>query len=654
MLRKILNIFAITLLLMFTIWLGIRLFHRIANPQADLSHAVPNDAALVIRLSDPILLCNQLNGSSLLWSELKSVHPFRQTHIALAFCDSLISADAEFRASFSGKSVLLSIHPTGNKGIETMLAIELPSGGEKKCLSLLERVLKQTFSVREFKSESIYNLTLENAPWQILIKENFLTISSSATLAERISMQLDQDISIATEAGWKEVYTTVDIGAQANIFIHHQNFPKLIHTLVQEEQNDALTGIYPYAYFTEFDLSLRSGTVSLNGFSFAPDSLGSMLNIFSKHEPQPFEVARYLPDNTAAFLWLGINDGESFRTSIDAYRQSKGTLQQYRKEINSFNADKDCNLERQLVSWIGNEIVLFSNGKADSSDKKENLFLAIRINDVADPISELNALADKLDTTASRIRDQDGMQMRRLLADDLFSILFGPAFDGIDNPWYIRIEDYMIFANSGDALKQYLGDISSDRTLGKNITYYNFVSENLSDRANLSVYVNPSKFKSLLPQFFNTSTSEELGNPNSLLLKFDALAWQFSNSGKGMFYNNLYLKYNGTGKQDSKSLWEVALDTTVNMQPLLVKNHITGTMDVVVQDENYSFYLISSKGEILWKKQLEERLTGDVRQIDFFGNGKLQLLFATTTSIHLIDLKGNYLKGFPYRLKEEV
>ena len=64
----------------------------------------------------------------------------------------------------------------------------------------------------------------------------------------------------------------------------------------------------------------------------------------------------------------------------------------------------------------------------------------------------------------------------------------------------------------------------------------------------------------------------------------------------------------------------------------LVKNHYTQKWEIAVQDENLNLYLISSEGEILWKRKLQEAVIGSIRQIDLFKNNKLQLLFNTKAS----------------------
>ena len=62
-------------------------------------------------------------------------------------------------------------------------------------------------------------------------------------------------------------------------------------------------------------------------------------------------------------------------------------------------------------------------------------------------------------------------------------------------------------------------------------------------------------------------------------------------------------------------------------------------------------YLINSAGRVLWKVPLNERITGDIYMIDYFRNGKYQLLFSGRNYIHLLDRNGNYVERYPVKLR---
>jgi hypothetical protein len=90
------------------------------------------------------------------------------------------------------------------------------------------------------------------------------------------------------------------------------------------------------------------------------------------------------------------------------------------------------------------------------------------------------------------------------------------------------------------------------------------------------------------------------------------------------------------------------------MKPAILLNHISGEKEIFIQDASHTIYLISNKGNILWKQKIEGAVLGEVEQIDYYGNGKLQMLFATAQRLYLIDRNGNPVENFPVELREEA
>ena len=63
---------------------------------------------------------------------------------------------------------------------------------------------------------------------------------------------------------------------------------------------------------------------------------------------------------------------------------------------------------------------------------------------------------------------------------------------------------------------------------------------------------------------------------------------------------------------------------------------------------------MNGAGKGVWTVQFDEPLCGYVEQIDFFGNGKLQMLFATSNKLYLLDRLGRIVGGFPVEFATPV
>lgn len=85
-----------------------------------------------------------------------------------------------------------------------------------------------------------------------------------------------------------------------------------------------------------------------------------------------------------------------------------------------------------------------------------------------------------------------------------------------------------------------------------------------------------------------------------------------------------------------------------------VINHTNNDKEIFRQNDDLSIELISSSGKSLWKAPMKEKIIGQVHQIDVYKNGKLQMAFATSKSLYVLDRNGKKVGAFPLRLKEET
>lgn len=88
--------------------------------------------------------------------------------------------------------------------------------------------------------------------------------------------------------------------------------------------------------------------------------------------------------------------------------------------------------------------------------------------------------------------------------------------------------------------------------------------------------------------------------------------------------------------------------------PFRVKNSGTGQMNLFYQNSNGAICLKEENGKGLWGVPFGKPLCGTAQTLDYFANGKLQILFGSGSSIYLIDRLGRFVGGFPVDLKKDI
>ncbi len=88
--------------------------------------------------------------------------------------------------------------------------------------------------------------------------------------------------------------------------------------------------------------------------------------------------------------------------------------------------------------------------------------------------------------------------------------------------------------------------------------------------------------------------------------------------------------------------------------PFKVKNSATGKMNTFYQNENLYLCLNDENGKGMWGVGFSKPLCGRAATIDYFRNGKLQIIFAAGSEIYLLDRLGRKVAPFPVDLGKEI
>jgi len=203
------------------------------------------------------------------------------------------------------------------------------------------------------------------------------------------------------------------------------------------------------------------------------------------------------------------------------------------------------------------------------------------------------------------------------------------------------LDDFLIFSDSIESLQNCISHYQNKTTL------YNqyYFAENTDALLHESHIVNSNK-TSVLKNKLATVLGDESINKVKLT-DFPLVMHQIT-------YEDNYIQFNSvikkTVKQKAKATISqtasITLPSNVFSTPQWVINHRTKEKELVVQDENNTLYLISNKGTILWEKQLDGKIQGEIKQIDLFKNRKLQLAFTTSNEFLVLDRNGKTVDQF--------
>ena len=97
-------------------------------------------------------------------------------------------------------------------------------------------------------------------------------------------------------------------------------------------------------------------------------------------------------------------------------------------------------------------------------------------------------------------------------------------------------------------------------------------------------------------------------------------------------------------------------DTVISVPkgPFKVKNSGTGKVNSFYQQDNMYLCLSDENGKGLWAAEFSSPICGRASTIDYYANGKLQIIFASGSKIYLIDRLGRWVRPFPLELGKAI
>ncbi|WP_100614932.1 ribonuclease HII [Confluentibacter citreus] len=465
-----------------------------------------------------------------------------------------------------------------------------------------------TDSLKNYKEETlVYNdksitkSTLKNYTFYSTVIDSVFMASSSKDIIDAAYNKEYIDTEL------EKIYNTTTLDKTVSIIIKSNN--SFIKSFFLDEGLPLKT----FSNYTALDIDINQNQIFINGITKGLDSLNT-INVFKNTIPQENQLQNITPNNSDGFMSFTFNDFENLEANLKAFTK------------------KDS---------VANSTALFDNITEVGVIYEENK-RAIVLNSI-DIIATKEELLGELNMLET-FRETDIYNFSK---PDLFSKTFNPLITFNKATKYCVLDEFFVFTDDIELLHNIIASYLNQTTLGEQ-SYFNDIKEQLNDASSLMIVGNPYILKTILEKNLGEPIGSSLNNYNTSALQF--------------IYDTNFAHINAIIKQTKIKASEnsvseelnIKLDTDLLNTPQFVTNHITKEKEIVVQDINNNLYLISNKGKILWKKQLEGPVLGSIEQIDIFKNGRLQLAFATPHRVYVIDRNGNDVAPFPAKFNDNI
>ncbi len=499
---------------------------------------------------------------------------------------------------------------------------------------------KLKFTSREFNSVKIQEVSYGKHTFSWLFLNNVWVGSFTPFLIEDVIRTYEADNENNFKKRISDVYQMPGMTNEGgNLYIHFRNFSDWLTVFSNARPTSFLQ---KFGKSSILDVKTNGKNFILNGFS--SDSVNQSkygLSIFLSQTPVPFTTKKLISNRTVMLSSYGISDGVSFKKNLMDYAERKGIRND---TLNKLSVSMKINID-QLYENIKGEIgVCFVESKGQDISK----VMLVETLESKSWIETLNAASARLSLDTVFFEKYSDYEIRELQLFRFPEKLFWPLLSGFDRSYYTAIGNTVIMAEDLEELKKFLEDIDKEETWGKSVSQNRYLESTLLE-SNISLYINTPRIWNILSGTANPKWKRFISENQSLLKSLGMGAIQFSHLSES-FYTNISWSY----KQRSKELQQKGdkQRITTNIpnaiaKMVVLKNHTDKHDEALVQDSLNNLYLISAEGKVLWQLALNDLIVGNVEQVDYYNNGKLQYFFATKSGIHILDRLGKYVTPFP-------
>ena len=598
----------------------------VSDGKTGLLAAVPSDAVMVVEFQDLKTACSFLSDSAGCFryfagcGEDGVIQSFL-AKAAGAGLGSLKSAGAVLSLHYNGSLVPLLAVDAGRAGEAGREETEFVSSAQASGLSAS---LLDCSSVADSKA--------------YLSRRNVILLSTSDVLPKSAERHIGKSVSVLDSDGFSRCVEKSGQGGTV-IFVSCREIGKFFTSIADRSIYGYADFIRKFSGWTSFSVSDNSsGHILLDGIFCSRDGVEDFANVFRNYEPSRSEAASVLPSYTIFSGSMPMDDVSAFISANDAFADGSGQL------------GKIANVRKELQKATGISPVQWA--------------LTLKIKEVSAAYFRVGDSVEKVllfrtgGKEAGQLFGDSGVssgkaaapKVRKYAYPGFAASVFGPFFSASDESFFTCVGDWVI-AGSKAAVDEYAAGRALENTL----------SGYLSDASLQPASSGRDYFSAYL------SVSEDARALASAFKPFYARSLEMMTDG----FPYVPVIFSVTRDRDDEiravaEAFRVSVmktkapvferDTTVVIPkgPFKVKNSGTGRMNLFDQQDNMYLCLKELDGKGIWGVPFSAPICGCAGTIDYFANGKLQILFASGSKLYLIDRLGRYVNPFPVDLGKDI
>ncbi|HET8962320.1 MAG TPA: DUF3352 domain-containing protein [Chitinophagales bacterium] len=588
-------------------------FMRPGGIQSEPIDAISSNALIVIEAKNLSTIENNFYSSPQ-WNDLRSIKLLHDLEAGTQLLNNFSDADPNLKNALTTAKIVASAITVNTGNAEYIFACKTSGYSLKKLTWTFE---EKTAEVQSYSSnkEMVFTYKIPGIKVSCAMVGNLFLFSTSAVLVESAISQIKAATGLNTDIAFKNIYNQNLKDTVPKVFINLEQFGFYASSFLKKEYYKSTQQLAKFTSWISMDLKFSELGIAVSGYA-GSSKLNTVLSAYTSAEFNFDDADNFLIRNTA-FAFQG-------NSALGVFENKKNT---------------SSTIKSDWGTWLGTSFTYAISQPYDASlNNKSYIIMQVIDEDLA--LKNLSILSEKSSSNYNQY------VIYTIPESEIMHAVSG--FDkGPQTVYASVVQGYVLISASINQLMNVIDAYINQQTLKQDKDYANLKLQ-VSSNCNYSVYLNPALMSALVQNTFASDSANAFP-----FQKYSGLLMRFSST-KNMHIVSGDILYASKAKQQSGIAWKTQIDNPVLNGPYTVFNHISGKENIFLQDTALQLYLISPEGSIEWKRKLNAPMTDKIYTIDFYKNGKKQILFAATDGIHLLDMLGRDVEGFPISVTTEV
>ncbi len=635
------------------------------NIRMNALHAVPVDALFFCYLDRLDILNETLTNDGSNW---KAFTDTLSPMLSLLRHMEMSATNNKTATEILRSETVVSAHIQGKNEITYLWIITLPSSLSNDDWMNFLKTTSSSSQTSDYQHHKIVTIGSDEQALYCASFKGFALCSRSLILLQSTLRQLETGVSITDEEQFAAVMGTVANSVDMRFFLNHRMIQKIWPLIGTGALRKHGTFLSNTANWTALDGQVLPNMMHLSGFIFPSFSDDNYLSLLLSQQGANIAAWDFLPANTSMMLSMGIKDINRFFTTYRHYLELRKQLPEYQRTLMAMEELWQRKAEDLMAELYPQELVV-------AQLPNIGWITALRSGNAKYAIEQLNELAEK---TGMKDFKKSGVIYHNP-AEGILSALWGTAYGVTGDTYFTVHNDWFVFSDSLQLLNNFVPQQNNLKTRMQEMQASQYITNNASLVLCMQSSKNNDAFLSLLHPELKKIVARGLESnpPGMACLQMRPM--------QDKLYANFYAFFsedmNPVKSKEKKENQPKALDTakhetlqrplpaaeekpaaqppaTANERLIFhkfdVKNHYTKEKESLVQYTDHSIALLNAKGGTLWEKKLNAMIIDTVIQMDFFKNGKLQMLFTTGNQLYLLDRNGHTVAPFPLGMQPKV